>query len=387
MAIVADALDALDQVFKNAAKDTEDMTEEELAEFDKKVTEANWKLVESVASFFGIPIKNVRREVVAVIDHAKIASANAGKTTKSSVWDTISEAVIDSIPFMSGKETKTDKIYDAIISGDKVYLDRLKGTYKTEDAYNSAVRKALRENDSRIHAAAQARYDGNTEEYKRIFREIQNEGNFTFNEIMDAINSEVNAIKNNIEPDKASSEYSATDFVNAILVGDASTAGAMKDSIIAFKVSNGMTQKEAEESFASSVASSTRNAYDTGLLDEAGAKNMLIEYADKDEEEAVSKVNYWSFMKKHPGYDLTESNVNDYQEFAEPAGISLDVFTQYVEGTKGLATKYDDWGDVEMSVRDQVLEVIDSLPLTWQQKDALYLAHGYAESKIWDVPW
>ena len=50
-------------------------------------------------------------------------------------------------------------------------------------------------------------------------------------------------------------------------------------------------------------------------------------------------------------------------------------------------TIYDKWGDEVKSKREQVLEVIDSLPLTWQQKDALYLAAGYAESKILDVPW
>ena len=76
-----------------------------------------------------------------------------------------------------------------------------------------------------------------------------------------------------------------------------------------------------------------------------------------------------------------------YHEFAEPAEIPVDVYVQYIEGTKGIETIKDDWGDVELSVRDQVLEVIHSLPLTWQQKDALYLAAGYAESKIWDVPW
>jgi NADP-dependent 3-hydroxy acid dehydrogenase YdfG len=63
------------------------------------------------------------------------------------------------------------------------------------------------------------------------------------------------------------------------------------------------------------------------------------------------------------------------------------VYAQFIKGTKGLSTKYDEWGDVEVTKKEQVLEVIDSLPLTWQQKDALYLAAGYAESEIWNVPW
>ena len=389
MAIVADALDALDQVLKNAAKDTEDMTEEQLAEFDKKVTEANWKLVESVASFFGIPMKNIRREINAVIDHAKIASANAGQTTASNVWDTISEAVIDSIPFMTAKEAKTDKLYEAIINGDKDYVNRLKSTYKTESAYNSAVRKALRESDPRIREAAQARYDGNTDEYKRIFREIQNEGKFTFDEIMDAINSEENAIKNKLEPDKVTSSYSASDFVQAVSMGDTETASAARDDIIDTHIANGKTQEEAEEEFASSVKTSTHEAYSAGLLDKTGAENMLIEYADMDEEDATSRVSYWAFCEENPKYakDISEARYNKYKEYAEPADISLDVFVQYINGTKDLTEIKDEWGDVVESERDQVLEVIDSLPLTWQQKDALYLAHGYAESKIWDVPW
>ena len=390
MAIVADALDALDQVLKNAAKDTEDMTEEELIEFDKKVTEANWKLVESLAAFLGIPVKNVRREINAVIDHARIASANAGQSTANSVWDTISEAVIDSIPFMSTKETKTDKLYDAIVSGDEDYLGRLKGTYKTDSAYETAVRKALRENDSRIHDAAQARYEGNTEEYKRIFREIQKEGKFTFDEIMDAINSEENAIKNKLEPDKVTSSYSASDFVQAVSMGDTNTASAAMDDIINTHVANGRTQAEAEAAFVSSVKTSTHEAYSSGLLDEAGAKNMLMEYADMDEEEAASKVSYWSFLDAHPEYEqykLTEANVRKYHEFAEPTGISMEVFVQFRDRTKGLANIKDEWGDVEKSVRDQTIEVIHSLPLTWQQKDALYLAAELAESRIWDVPW
>ena len=389
MAIVSDALDSLNRVIKNAFTETDDMTEEELAAFDKKVTEANWKLVESLASFLGIPVKNIRREIDGVLDHAKIASANAGMTTSKSVWDKVYDSVIDSIPFMSNKHTKADKLYEAIISGDQTYVERLKSTYKDDDAYHAAVRKVLRENDPRIHEAAQARYDGNIEEYKRVFREIQKEGKFTFDDIMSAVNSEVSAIRNKLEPDKVTSQYSAGDFVESVAMDNITEAQAMRENIIATKVANGKTQEEAEKEFASDVATDIGKAYSAGLLDEAQAKKMLVEYAGKDEEEAVSKVSYWAFCEEHSEYKdvLTEANVAKYHEFAEPAKISVEVYAQFITGTKGLETKYDKWGDVEVTKREQVLEVIDSLVLTWKQKDALYLAAGYAESQIWDVPW
>ena len=389
MAIITDAIDAVQSAIKNATKDTENMTEAQLAEYESAAIDANWKLVGSIAAFFGIPVKNIYREAKGIIDHARIASENAGMTTSDSVWDKVYDAVIDSIPFMSSKKSKTNKLYDAIISGDKDYLDRIKSTYKDESAYQSAVSKALKENDSRIHDAAQARYDGKTDEYKRIFREIKDEGKFSFDTIMSAINSELSSIRKGSEPEKATSSYTATDFVESIVLGDTKSAEAIKVDIIAAKVANGKTQTDAEKEFVSSVSTGIRDAYSSGLLDKAGAEKMLMEYADKDEDEAASKVSYWSFIEDHPEFKdvLSEANVSDYYEFVEPADISLDVYAQFIEGTKGLKTIKDAWGDVEKSVRDQTLEVIDSLPLTWQQKDALYLAAGYSEDKIWDVPW
>ena len=389
MAIFADLFDAVEKVYKYSNTDTEDMTEEQLIELDKKQTEANWKLVESLAAFIGIPIKNIRREIDGVLDHARIAHTNAGQTTALSAWDKIQGAVVDSLPdFLASKESKTDKLYDAIVSGDKAYLARLKSTYKTDSAYQTAVRKALREGDSRIHDAAQAKINGNTEEYKRIFRAIKDEGKFSFDDIMSAINSEESKIRNGIEPDKVTSSYAASDFVEAIVLGDQSNAQAMRDDIIATHIANGKTEDEAEDAFASAVATGIRDAYYSGLLDKAKAEKMLMEYAGKGEDEAASKVSYWAFSEEHPEYDyFTEANVAKYHEFAEPENISVDVYAQFVNGTKGLKTKYDEWGDVVESERDQVLAVIDSLPLTWQQKDALYLAAGYKESKIWDVPW
>lgn len=388
MAIITDAIDAYQALEKAKDKDTEGMTEEELAEMDKKVTDASWKLVGSIAAFFGIPVKNVYREIDGIINQIKIASANAGMTTPDSIWDKVKEEIADTIPFGT-KETKTDRLYDAIVSGDAKYIERIKGTYKTEDSYQSAVRKALRENDPRIHEAAQARINGNTEEYKRIFREIQKEGKFIFDDIMSAINSEESKIRKGVDPEKATSDYTANGYVEAIIMGDSADAKAMKDDIIAAKVANGKTQEEAEKEFNSSVATGIGEAYSSGLLDEAQAEKMLVEHAGKDEEEAASKVSYWSFCEDYPSYKdvFTESHVEKYHEFAEPADISVEIYAQFISGTKGLKDIKDKWGDVEVTKRDQVLEVIDSLDLTFEQKDALYLAAGYSESKIWDVPW
>ena len=389
MAIVADAISALNKVIKTASTDRDGMTEDELIELDKKVTESSWTLAESLAAFVGIPMKNIRREINAMIDHAKIASANAGKTTAMSTWDTISEAVIDSIPFM-GSKSKTDKLYAAIIEGDTEYINRMKATYKTEDSYHTAVRKALRENDPRIKEAAQAHINGDPSKRVSIAKQIIADG-FALDDVVAAINTEINAMTPDKESEakKEKGVYTAADIAIEAANGDWSTVRDIKDDIIQTAQKNGKTKDEAEEAFESSVRSEAKESYLEGTLNDAAAEKLLVEYADMDEDEAASRVNYWSFCKDNPKYakDINESKYGKYMEFAEPAGISLDVFVQYINGTKGIATIRDEWGDIIEGERDQVLDVIDSLPLTWQQKDALYLAHGLPESRIWDVPW
>lgn len=389
MAIITDAIDAYQAIANLSGKDTEDMTEGQLIEYDKKLTEATWDMIGTVAAVFGIPVKNVYREVEGIINQIRIASKNAGMTTPDSIWDKVKEEIADTIPF-GAKETKTEKLYDAIVSGDTKYIERIKGTYKTEDSYTTAVRKALRENDNRIHEAAQARIDGNAEEYKRIFREIQKEGKFGFDDIMSAINSEENKIFKKTEPDKATSDYSATSYIKAIADGDEAAAETAKENIIGAKVANGKSRDVAEREFKSSLTTAVREVYSTGLLDDAQAKNMLMEYAGKDEEEADSYVSYWSFLGDYPEYEqysLTKSNVEKYLEFAEPENIPMAVFVQYRDQAKGIEDIKDEYGDVTKSAREQKVDIIDSFPLTDRQKDAMYLAAGLPESKSWDVPW
>ena len=392
MAIVSDAVSALGNVIKNATKDTDGMTEDELVEFDKKVTEAKWKLVESLAGFFGIPAKNIRREINGVIDHARIASANAGQTTAMSAWDKVRDAVIDSIPFMSNDKTKNDKLYSAIVNGDTAYVDRMKDTYKTEDAYHNAVRKALRANDSRIKEAALAEINGNPSERVRIQKLIKADG-FDQDDVVAATNSEIAALTPDDDSDSGTDKkkgfYTTENLVREFANGDTASAKAAKSDIISTAISNGKTKEQAEKDFMSSVSSSAKEAYENNWLSESKAKKLLMEYAGEDEEGATSKVNYWTLCKLYPKYKdlLTESRTKNYNEFVKPAGISMDMYAQFLTKTKDLADIKDANGKVKLSKQDQVIDVIDALPITRRQKNALFLAAGYAESTLKKVRW
>ena len=275
MAIVSDAVDALTGVFKNFGTDTENMTEDQLVAFDKKCTQANWRLAESIATFLGIPMKNVRREIEGILDHARIARENSGKATWKSTWDKVYDAVMDSIPFASSS-TKTEQLYRAVTSGDTEYRKRLESGYESESELNSALRKALRTHDPRVREAARALNSGDEAGYRKLLKEITGEGHFSGENVEAAI------------------------------------------------------QTEAEK----------------------------LAVAD--------------FVKEHPEADgITYAAVKAYKE---ASNVPVEVF-------------YEAWQYKSGRKKEEVLGYINGLELTRKQKDALYLAFGWAESKLDEAPW
>ena len=78
-----------------------------------------------------------------------------------------------------------------------------------------------------------------------------------------------------------------------------------------------------------------------------------------------------------------------YTDYAEPAGIDRDTFLDfYREASRTSGEDLDGDGKTDSgSKKKNVLRLIDSMPLSAAQKDALYYQQGYAESTIGDAPW
>jgi hypothetical protein len=75
-------------------------------------------------------------------------------------------------------------------------------------------------------------------------------------------------------------------------------------------------------------------------------------------------------------------------EYAQPAGIQLDVFVRFAKETKDLKADYDKDGDpIDDSKKKKVLNVIHGLPISRSQKNALYLCTDYDEDGLQDAPW
>ena len=340
-----------------------------------------WRKVEdfagAIASSFGIPLKNVLRtgrEMYNIFENIFDSDTPTGAGIKDSI-----------VAGITGNEKSNgQQLYEAILSGDQKQIERVSGRFKNQTAIDTAIRKALRDNDPRVKEAAQAIIDEDFSKYTDIANEMVDEGYFSEENIVAAIKSEINAMTKDDEEeteetvDKEVSIYEMDYFYSAVVGGDTVMAHAIREDIIRTKVANGKEREEAEKSFNSSFQGVVRDEYDAGSISESEAIRMLVSYGGKTEAEAKSKVQYWDFKQNNPDTYVSEYWIDAYNEDVASSGVSLETFIGYKNAVKDIEGE---------GAKAKKMDVIDSLPITNAQKDALYFAEGWAESKLWEAPW
>ena len=158
-------------------------------------------IVGSIASIFGLPLKNVMRDARGIYNLASTLLGGT-PTTWAGIGEAVGGAVKDSIPLYSRidpDDSKSDRLYDAITSGDQKHIDRVKSQYKDDKAIESAIKQGLRENDPRIKKAVQAVIENNQSERIRIQKEIIAEKNFKQDIIVEATNAEISYVRQKIK--------------------------------------------------------------------------------------------------------------------------------------------------------------------------------------------
>ena len=321
MAIYSDIADSVKKFVTAIASYDSEMDDEEAHECFMGVHDSLLSLLDAGASAFGIPWKNIRRDLMSYYNTYK-TFANGGSTTWNSFVDAVGGSLLDATPIVGlvVGESNTEKLYDAIIRGDTVYVNRLRDSYKDADAYSSAVRKALRENDPRIKEAALAQINGNPSERVRIARLIIADG-FLQDDVVRAINAEINAMTPNEESAKKEKGfYTAEDFAKEIANGDQASANAAKSDIIQTAQKNGKSAEEAEEGFVSSAKSNMKKMFLEGKLSESKAVNALVTYCGEDEEDAQDIVGKWEFESEH---GFSYSNRGDAYKSGEISAYEL----------------------------------------------------------------
>jgi hypothetical protein len=154
---------------------------------DSKTAYEKWSgLIGAISAFFGVPVKNVERDVRGLI------TTIFGKTE-----DTTTMGILNAIEEGWTGENKSNgqQLYEAMVKGDSAHVERIEGRFEDQKAIDAAMRKALRENDPRIKEAAEAVIGGKGADHARLVNEMEKEGKFSRKIITGAIAAEVEKIR------------------------------------------------------------------------------------------------------------------------------------------------------------------------------------------------
>ena len=132
-----------------------------------------------------------------------------------------------------------------------------------------------------------------------------------------------------------------------------------------------------------------KDAFMDGDISQGDAKNMYMTYGGLTEEKAAENVTVLAFVKKYPNlYDITYAAIEKYQTYCENVGVPAETFYDVWKFESNSDADVDANGEsVSGSKKVKVLDYINSLDLASAQKDSLYYAFGWAESKISEAPW
>lgn len=369
MSLVTDLVNSLQKIVKVMNTDTYGMDEDEIAEHNRKVAEAWLSAVDSISSLTGIPFRNFRRDLNGAVNLVKTLTKDAQgrQTTAGSLMDVILDDVKASTPiwgWMPG-ESKADKLYDAIVSGDTAYVDRMKSGYDSEESYYSALRNAVR---------------------KRYVS-----GDISYETAMDFLIEQCGMSEDDAywKLDEWNSGADGDDYRKYAEFYEAVQTGNNLKAVIKRYTDNGVKP----ETLSSQITDYFKPIYiEMSKSERASLKGYLrnaMVYCGSDDDAAMEKLQHWDFLADNPDYrDISQAEATKYYEYAEPNGISVSVYSDYCERASQCESDKDKNGNpISGSKKEKIMEVIDSLPITKKQKDALYYASGFSASTIYEAPW
>lgn len=404
MSLASDLITALKKITTLYGKYDDEWSDEEKKEWKKKVRTAWLDNAWMAGTVMGLPLKNVVRDVEAVINTARNPS-NGAEMSADTVLKAMGDSARKNFPILSWKadESSSDQLYKAITQGKIVLARRLKAQFGDEKKYESALLKGLRENDPRIKTAAQYAIDGNTPKRVAIIREIVAEGHYTQDQVIKAINQKANSMKEKTQSGKESPPeklYDYSEYVNAAANG-LGYAGDVQKELIRYQADRNqeadgkLTRQEAEsdalKTFQSNVKGDAKDGYAAGELTEAQVRKVLTAADIAENEELDDLILQWD-TELELGDEISWSNARylDYAETIHPAGISAETYDSYIRTVSRLSSIDEDGdGKEDITKQEQVIEYIDSMPISAEQKDALFQAEypKARKSVLRKLPW
>jgi N12 class adenine-specific DNA methylase len=115
-----------------------------------------------------------------------------------------------------------------------------------------------------------------------------------------------------------------------------------------------------------------------GNITASRAIEMYVRYGSMTKEKATEKITVLEFVKQHPECEgISYSAVNGYNTYCEPLGVPANTYYE--------AWKYKN--TLSGEVKEPMMNYINTLSLSARQKDSLYFAFGWKESRLYEAPW
>jgi hypothetical protein len=163
---------------------------------DTKTDKEKWTgLIGAVAQLFGIPAKNIIRDINSAVNTFNTFT-NDNTTTRTGLTSAIKEGLSGTVTAtIAGKVfgkgfdvSKGKQYYDAVINGDTEHAKKIVDSYGDAKKADAAIVKALRDHDPRVREAAQAQIDGDNDKRIKLSKEIIADG-FKQDYVVKAVNA------------------------------------------------------------------------------------------------------------------------------------------------------------------------------------------------------
>ena len=349
-------------------------------------------LAGSIGAFFGLPIKNVIRDINSVeniIKGAKNGNRFDSSMAKEATRSGIKEALLtDDVLAIFGldlfpEKDKQQMMYEAIKNGDKEMYKRLADNVSNPDNY---IKKGLIENDKRVAEAGLAYLDSDISKAISTAKELEDDG-FNYELSYKAIKSYSSEIQkaagykaegedkkykealetlmssgtdkktvekaiDTVEIDeeqdsKDSKLYNKTDLINALNSGEKSTIDTVINGNIQTDMNNGKSRSEAEKSIKSSLSSAFKEEYlssdnskrsqiktklkSTGYFDDEDFTNWKASAYNSEAMVEAFKSNDTSTIKKYVNGRIKAKVKNGMTQDNAVFGIRTSITNMYKE--------------------------------------------------------
>ena len=349
-------------------------------------------LAGSIGAFFGLPIKNVIRDINSVeniIKGAKNGNRFDSSMAKEATRSGIKEALLtDDVLAIFGfdlffEKDKKQMMYEAIENGDKEMYKRLADNVSNPDNY---IKKGLIENDKRVAEAGLAYLDSDISKAISTAKELEDDG-FNYELSYKAIKSYSSEIQkaagykaegedkkykealetlissgtdketvekaiDTVEIDeeqdsKDSKLYNKTDLINAINSGEKSTIDTVINGNIQTDMNNGKSRSKAEKSIKSSLSSAFKEEYlssdnskrsqiktklkSTGYFDNEDFRNWEASAYNSEAMVEAFKSNDTSTIKKYVNGRIKAKVKNGMTQDNAVFGIRTSITNMYKE--------------------------------------------------------